>query len=58
MPKGQKIGESNTKGSGTVQPGYPPAIDQGSESPEGYQKEHRSHKSSSAGTKLPKPFGN
>jgi hypothetical protein len=33
-------------------PAYPQSIEQGSTSPEGYQKEARAHKPSSAGTKL------
>lgn len=35
------------------QPGYPSKEDAGSESPEGYQKEHRAHKKSPAGTMTP-----
>jgi len=40
----------------TQKPGYPSRIDQGSTSPEGYQREARGDKPSSAGTKLPGPF--
>ena len=38
---------------GRHEPGYPAGIGQGSNQPEGYQKEHRAHKPSSAGTKIP-----
>ena len=38
---------------GRSEPGYPAGIGQGSSQPEGYQKEHRAHKPSSAGTKVP-----
>ena len=38
---------------GRHEPGYPGAIKGGSNQPEGYQKEHRAHKPSSAGTKIP-----
>ncbi len=37
---------------GRSEPGYPGKIPSGSNQPEGYQKEHRAHKPSSAGTKI------
>lgn len=37
---------------GRSMPGYPKGINSGSETPSGYQKEHRAHRPSGKGTKI------
>ena len=52
MKKGYKLSRDPH---GRHVPGYPGKVKGGSNQPAGYQKEHRSHKPSPAGTKVGRP---
>ena len=56
--KGKMGGHLSRDPGGRHVPAYPGAVKGGSNQPEGYQKEHRANKPSSAGTKIGRPKRN